>query len=179
MRMLETILLSTTPTADALPVPSSTLFLSGIYESMYHSSSLDVGCLCNNNCACPRQLIFLRKSDCLGCAELLCFVFFDLACFFLSSFSSLNNVMHKIIYIHRFSIIIIFVNLYFCKLLIQASFSAVLIGNRYVYVHVVHCYPATGSKRRMSVKWTTLWAWYWTPPSPVPSPRRKCCCVHV
>ena len=33
-----------------------------------------------------RQLIFLRKSDCLGCAVLLCLVcLFDLACFFLSS----------------------------------------------------------------------------------------------
>ena len=29
----------------------------------------------------PRQLIFLRKSDCLGCAVLLCLV--DLACYFL------------------------------------------------------------------------------------------------
>ena len=37
-----------------------------------------------------RQLIFSRKSDCLGCAVLLCLVcLFDLACFFLSSFSSL------------------------------------------------------------------------------------------
>ena len=36
------------------------------------------------------QLIFSRKSDCLGCAVLLCLVcLFDLACFFLSSFSSL------------------------------------------------------------------------------------------
>ena len=34
-----------------------------------------------------RQLIFLRKSDRLGCAVLLCLVcLFDLACFFLSSF---------------------------------------------------------------------------------------------
>ena len=32
------------------------------------------------------QLIFLRKSDCLGCAVLLCL---DIACFFLPSFSSL------------------------------------------------------------------------------------------
>ena len=33
-----------------------------------------------------RQLIFSRKSDCLGCAVLLCLVcLFDLACFFLSS----------------------------------------------------------------------------------------------
>ena len=32
------------------------------------------------------QLIFSRKSDCLGCAVLLCLVcLFDLACFFLSS----------------------------------------------------------------------------------------------
>ena len=38
----------------------------------------------------PRQLIFLRKSDCLGCAVLLCLVcLFDLGCFFLPSFSSL------------------------------------------------------------------------------------------
>ena len=37
-----------------------------------------------------RQLIFSRKSDCLGCAVLLCLVcLFDLACFFLPSFSSL------------------------------------------------------------------------------------------
>ena len=36
------------------------------------------------------QLIFLRKSDCLGCAVLLCLGFLlDLACFFLPSFSSL------------------------------------------------------------------------------------------
>ena len=36
----------------------------------------------------PRQLIFRRKSDCLGCAVLLCLVcLFDLACFFLPSFS--------------------------------------------------------------------------------------------
>ena len=34
-----------------------------------------------------RQLICSRKSDCLGCAVLLCLVcLFDLACFFLSSF---------------------------------------------------------------------------------------------
>ena len=33
-----------------------------------------------------RQLIFSRKSDCLGCAVLLCLVcLFDFACFFLSS----------------------------------------------------------------------------------------------
>ena len=34
--------------------------------------------------------VFSRKNDCLGCAVLLCLVcLFDLACFFLSSFSSL------------------------------------------------------------------------------------------
>ena len=38
----------------------------------------------------PRQLIFPRKIDCLGCALLLCLVcLFDLACFFLPFFSSL------------------------------------------------------------------------------------------
>ena len=38
----------------------------------------------------PRQLIFLRKSDYLGCAVLPCLVncLFDLACFFLPSFPS-------------------------------------------------------------------------------------------
>ena len=42
-----------------------------------------------------RQLISSRKSDCLGCAVLLCLVrLFDLACFFLSSFSSLIQNMH-------------------------------------------------------------------------------------
>ena len=34
--------------------------------------------------------MYIRKSDCLGCAVLLCLVcLFDLACFILSSFSSL------------------------------------------------------------------------------------------
>ena len=48
----------------------------------------------------PRQLIFLRKSDCLGCAVLLCLVcLFDLACFFLSSFSSL--IICILLYSHR------------------------------------------------------------------------------
>ena len=37
-------------------------------------------------CVVGRQLIFYRKSDCLGYAVLLCLVcLFDLACFFLSS----------------------------------------------------------------------------------------------
>ena len=39
--------------------------------------------------------MFRRKSDCLGCAVLLCLVcLFDLACFFLSSFSSLIKNMY-------------------------------------------------------------------------------------
>ena len=42
-------------------------------------------------CGFESQLIFLRKSDCLGGAVLLCFVcLFDLACFFFSS--SLEHV---------------------------------------------------------------------------------------
>ena len=42
----------------------------------------------------PRHLIVSRKSDCLGCAVLHCLVcLFDLACFFLSSFSSLIKNM--------------------------------------------------------------------------------------
>ena len=40
-----------------------------------------------------------RKSDCLGCAVLLCLVcLFDLACFFLSSFSSLIKNMYTNLY---------------------------------------------------------------------------------
>ena len=40
-----------------------------------------------------RQLIFSRKSDCLGCAVLLCLVcLFDLACFFLPSHLSFKNM---------------------------------------------------------------------------------------
>ena len=39
-----------------------------------------------------RQLIFLRKSDCLGCAVLLCLVcLFDLACFILLPVISLRQ----------------------------------------------------------------------------------------
>ena len=52
--------------------------------------SLSPTCTCRGFESHPRQLIFSRKSDCLGCAVLLCLVcLFDLACFFLSSFSSL------------------------------------------------------------------------------------------
>ena len=42
----------------------------------------------------PRQLIFLRKSDCLGCAVLLCLVdcLILLASFFLPSHLSLKHV---------------------------------------------------------------------------------------
>ena len=57
------------------------------------------------SCRVLRQLIFLRKSDCLGCAVLLCLVcLFDLACFFLPSHLSLKHVHYIqyniIIYIH-------------------------------------------------------------------------------
>ena len=55
----------------------------------------------------PRQLVFLRKSDCLGCAVLLCLVgLFDLACFFLPSASLVNiytlarAIPHKQPYTH-------------------------------------------------------------------------------
>ena len=43
----------------------------------------------------PEAAHFSRKSDFLGCAVLLCLVcLFDLACFFLSSFSSLIQNMY-------------------------------------------------------------------------------------
>ena len=50
----------------------------------------------------PRQLSCLRKSDCLGCAVLLCLVcLFDLPCFFLPSFSSLIKTCTHV-YVHAF-----------------------------------------------------------------------------
>ena len=52
-----------------------------------------------------RQLIFSRKSDCLGCTVLLCLVcLFDLACFFLSSFSSLVINIHVYLYVYDYVI---------------------------------------------------------------------------
>ena len=62
----------------------------------------------------PRQLIFLRKSDCLRCAVLLCFVVYLtlLASFFLPSHLSLKHVytyMHTYVIrtcIHMYSITI-------------------------------------------------------------------------
>ena len=40
-----------------------------------HNSSLWMRVECHGFESHPRQLIFLRKSDCLGCAVLLCLVF--------------------------------------------------------------------------------------------------------
>ena len=54
---------------------------------------LHVCCHYGNTLYQTRQLIFLRKSDCLGCAvllNLLCCLF-DLACFFLSSFLLISH----------------------------------------------------------------------------------------
>ena len=48
----------------------------------------------------PRQLIFLRKSDCLGCAVLLCLVCLTLlASFFLPAHLSLKHV-HVHVHVH-------------------------------------------------------------------------------
>ena len=58
--------------------------------TMYHYMYMYIHVECLGFESHPRQLIFLRKSDCLGCAVLLCLVcLFNLACFFLSSFLSL------------------------------------------------------------------------------------------
>ena len=63
-------------------------------ESLVAETQLTVRDACNSythvHVHVHGQLIFSRKSDCLGCAVLLCLVcLFDFACFFLSSFSSL------------------------------------------------------------------------------------------
>ena len=50
----------------------------------------------------PKQLIFSGKSDCLGCAVLLCLVCLcDLACFFLSSFPR-QSLFRSYMYIEIF-----------------------------------------------------------------------------
>ena len=62
--------------------------LINVYTNIHHMSGAQSRQTIEN--VHLRQLIFSRKSDCLGCAVLLCLVcLFDLACFFLSSFSSL------------------------------------------------------------------------------------------
>ena len=72
-----------------------------------------------------RQLIFSRKSDCLGCAVLLCLVcLFDLACFFLSSFSSLISHLKTCMYMYVFTYMYVHVCMYTCsKLAFEAGYS--------------------------------------------------------
>ena len=51
----------------------------------------------------PRQLVFLRKSDCLGCAVLLCLICLTLlASFFLPSHLSLKHVHNYVIYMYMY-----------------------------------------------------------------------------
>ena len=68
--------------------PMNRLIIMNMYMYIAHEMAYGYEtCTCESHL---RQLIFSRKSDCLGCAVLLCLVcLFDLACFFLSSFSSL------------------------------------------------------------------------------------------
>ena len=62
-----------------------------VYMYMYST------CECCGFESHPRQLVFLRKIDCLGCAVLLCLVvcLTLLASFFLSSHLSLNMYIHN------------------------------------------------------------------------------------
>ena len=76
--------------------------LSCLGSSVGRALCLEYSIECHGFESHPRQLIFSRKSDCLGCAVLLCLVcLFDLACFFLSSknvhaciYIIYNNFMH-------------------------------------------------------------------------------------
>ena len=66
-------------------------------EIPMHLYKMDIIYTCMYTCTCPeaaRQLILLRKSDCLGCAVLLCLVvcLTLLASFFLPSHISLKHV---------------------------------------------------------------------------------------
>ena len=70
--------------ADEARVYVYTLSHGRVYMYYYRVCTWSV--VCRGFESHPRQLIFSRKSDCLGCAVLLCLVcLFDLACFFLSS----------------------------------------------------------------------------------------------
>ena len=77
----------------------------GVYlSSRIHVHVVECSVWCRGFESHPRQLIFLRKSHYLGCAVLLCFVcLFDLACFFLSSFSSLIKTCTAVhVYVHLY-----------------------------------------------------------------------------
>ena len=69
---------------------TSYIYMSSLPNRFLETDENIEKCMCRGFESHLRQLIFSRKSDCLGCAVLLCLVcLFDLACFFLSSFSSL------------------------------------------------------------------------------------------
>ena len=85
------------------------VFIPNIYIGFYHHvwciHMLFICSTCSLSLhvyTCARQLIFLWKSDCLGCAVLLCLVvcLTLLASFFLPSFSSLINSNNSCMYIH-------------------------------------------------------------------------------
>ena len=62
-------------------IDSSLVIIVIITYMHVHVVIITCACICHS-----RQLLFLRKSDCLGCAVLLCLIcLFDFACFFLSS----------------------------------------------------------------------------------------------
>ena len=91
----------------------------------------------------PMQLIFLWKSDCLGCAVLLCLVcLFDLACFFLPSFSSLIKNMyayvHEYMHMYMYTCICTCIHVYTYMHVYMYTCICIYI---YAYVHVCVCVP--------------------------------------
>ena len=72
---------ATTSTRTCVP-PEAAHFFTSFKNSQYNYMYMH-----------PRQLNFSRRSDCLGCAVLLCLVcLFDLACFFLSFFLLVSHL---------------------------------------------------------------------------------------
>ena len=103
-----------------------------------HSNDSTNVCICGFE-SHPRQLIFSRKSDCLGCAVLLCLVcLFDLACFFLSSFSSLIKTRTMYIQITAYMYHALHVHVHGYH---KTHINILTISGMHIYAHViVHIY---------------------------------------
>ena len=77
-------------------IDSSLVIIVIITYMHVHVVIITCACICHS-----RQLLFLRKSDCLGCAVLLCLIcLFDFACFFLSSLIKNMYNVHVCMHVH-------------------------------------------------------------------------------
>ena len=84
-------------------------------------------CVLYATCICVRQLILLRKSDCLGCAVLLCLV---VCLTLLASFFLPSLISHENMYTYMLLCLV-------CLLTLLASFflpSLISRENMYMYI---------------------------------------------